>query len=465
MVDALDVARRKAYLRLLPVLILCYIIAYVDRNNVAIAKLTMVRDLPDFNERIFGFGMGIFFLGYFLLEIPGTLIVERWSANKWICRIMVTWGIIAAATAFVKTPMQFYTIRFLLGLAEAGFFPGVIVYLTHWFPERDRARALAMFLIATPIAMMLSPIVSQSVLHYGTTEIVEGIAVTYPPLLGLSGWQWIYIMWGIPAVLLGAALPWILPDHPRDAKFLRETEREALESKLAEEKRLRAASGHMTLWQAFSNPKVLLLALAYFGAVAANYGVESFLPSILREWYSLTPSHAALLTVLPSILVLGGQLFIGWSSDRTQERRFHAALPIAFGAAAFLLAPYTRGSLPLTMLCFMVAAAGMKVYMPAFWSLPSMFLTSTAAAGSIGLINSVGNLGGFVGPYALGYVKETTQSYNIGLYTLAVLAFLSSAIILSLRIVAVGSPRPHGEQLPPVDTGATAPSVAPESAA
>ncbi len=434
--DALTSARRKIFLRLLPILIVCYIIAYVDRNNVAIAKMTMVRDLPEFNERVFGFGMGVFFWGYLLLEIPGTILVERWSARKWICRIMVTWGFIAAMTAFVKTPTQFYWIRFLLGVAEAGFFPGVIVYMTHWFPKQDRARALAMFLISSPIAMMISPLVSQLVLHYGTTEIVNEVEVTYPQLWGLQGWQWIYIMWGIPAVVLGALVPFILPDKPHHAAWLSKDECTALEAILEEEKRQLGPKSHLSLWKALSNPAVILLALAYFGTTAANYGVETFLPSILRSWYKLTPTQAALLTILPSIVVLIGQLVIGWSSDRFQERRFHASMPILVGVLAFLLAPWTQGHFVLTLACFMMAAGGMKSYMPAFWTLPNLFLSSTAAAGSIGLINSLGNIGGFVGPFALGFIKESTNSYDIGLYCLAALGMMSAMVILTLRIAS-----------------------------
>jgi ACS family tartrate transporter-like MFS transporter len=432
--DPLDSARKKAFFRLLPVLVVCYIVAYVDRNNVAIAKLTMVRDLPEFNERVFGFGMGVFFWGYLLLEVPGTILVERWSARKWICRIMVTWGLIAAMTAFVKTPLQFYGIRFLLGLAEAGFFPGVIVYMTHWFPKQDRARALATFLVSSPVAMMLSPIVSQTVLHFGTTEMVNGVEVTYPPLLGLQGWQWIYIMWGIPAVLLGAMVPFILPDRPRQARWLTPEESAALEETLENERKQIAPKQHMSLVQGLSNPAVLLLALAYFGTTACNYGVETFLPTILKDWYKLSPSQAALLTILPSIVVVIGQLAVGWSSDRMRERRWHAALPVLVGVSAFLMAPWTQGHFILTMACFMMAAGGMKSYMPAFWTLPSLFLTSSAAAGSIGLINSLGNLGGFFGPYALGYIKEATQSFDIGLYILAFLGTMSATIILSLRV-------------------------------
>src|SRR5712692_1580252 len=232
----LDRARRKAYLRLLPFCFASYVVAYVDRSNVAIAKLTMSRDLPDFDNAVVGFGAGVFFLGYFLLEIPGTLIVEKWSARKWISRIMITWGITAALTAAVKTPSQFYLVRFMLGLAEAGFFPGVIVYLTHWFPSRDRARALAYFFVATPIAQAVSPKLSNVLLRIGTDEVVGGAVVHHPLLLGLKGWQWVYIAWGLPAVVLGIIVLFALTDRPREARWLTPEERAALEAELAREK-------------------------------------------------------------------------------------------------------------------------------------------------------------------------------------------------------------------------------------
>ncbi|HRQ90687.1 MAG TPA: MFS transporter, partial [Bacteroidia bacterium] len=244
--SALDRARRKAFWRLLPILFLAYFIAYIDRNNVAIAALTMPGDLPWFDSYVFGQGAAMFFIGYLLLEIPGTLIVERWSARKWICRIMVSWGIVAALTAMVNSPLQFYSLRFLLGLAEAGFFPGVIVYLTHWFPVRDRAKALSYFLIATPVAQMVNPLVSKWILLIGsheigrtvvvpsdrslpvdaatvwvkpgTQQIIEGMPVYHPEFLGLVGWQWVYIFWAIPAVLLGIAILWLLTDKPHQAK-------------------------------------------------------------------------------------------------------------------------------------------------------------------------------------------------------------------------------------------------------
>jgi MFS transporter, ACS family, tartrate transporter len=432
--DPLDSARIKAYFRLIPLLFVCYIIAYIDRTNVAVAKLTMSEDLPTFDSRVFGFGSGIFFIGYFLLEIPGSLIVERWSARKWICRIMVTWGIMAAATAFVTTPIQFYVVRFLLGVAEAGFFPGVIVYLTHWFPSKDRARAISYFLIASPLAMMIGPAVSQLFIDIGRTHMVDGVSVTNPLLFGLKGWQWIYIFWGIPAVVVGFIVMFYLTDRPRYARWLTQEERDALENELAREKSLKASTSHHSVFAALTSPRVLLLSLAYFGIVTANYGIEFFLPSILKQWYELEPKRVALLVMIPSLLVIPGQLFIGWSSDRFHERRWHSALPVVIGATFLVVSVFTRGNIYLTILCFSIAAAGMKSYMPAFWSLPSLFLTSSAAAGSVGMINSIGNLGGFLGPYVMGWVDDKLGSYTYGLLFLSLTSILSASLIAVLPL-------------------------------
>jgi len=432
-VPALDRARRKAYWRLLPLLFTCYVIAYVDRANVSIAKLTMTNDLPGFDNAVIGKGAGLFFIGYFLLEIPGTLIVEKWSARKWICRIMISWGIMATLTAFVKTPFQFYLVRFLLGLSEAGFFPGVIVYLTHWFPSRDRARALACFLVATPVAQIVSPKISNALLKIGIDETINGVAVHRPGPFGLEGWQCVYIFWGLPAIVLGVVVFFLLKDRPRDARWLTPDEREALEQELEREKDLRRAR-RMTVLEALRHPKVLLLALAYFCIVTGSYGVEFFLPSILQQWYDLKLDAITWLVILPPMLALAGQIFVGWNSDRTKERRFHAVVPIALGALALALAPLTQGHLRLTIACFMLAYLGFKAYMPAFWSLPNLFLAQAAAAGSIGLINSIGNLGGYLGPSVLGKVQTVTGSFVGGIYFLAVSMALSAIIIFFLRL-------------------------------
>ncbi len=467
---ALDRARTKAYFRLLPILFVCYIVAYVDRANVGFVKLTMQKDIPAFDNKVFGFAMGIcFFVGYFLLEIPGTLMVEKWSARKWFCRIMVTWGLIAAATAFVgvRWPVigpliegtgrlfgqslnvseyQFYFIRFLLGLAEAGFFPGVIVYLTHWFPRRDRARALAYFFIATPIAQFIGPPISGQLLKIGT----EG----RPELFGLQGWQVAFIFWGLPAVILGVLVLLILTDRPSQAKWLSPEESEAMERELASEKAGHDASHHMTVLQALRHPKVLMLTAAYFFVVTGNYGVEFFLPSIIQSWYGLSPQNISFLVIIPPIGSLIGQLAISWSSDHFQERRLHAAIPIYLGAVALALAVLSPGRLWLTVLLFTLAMTGLKAYLPAFWSLPSLFLTSSAAAGSIGMINSVGNLGGGFGTYLLGWIEKATGSFQNGILLLSVSMTISATIIVVLGVgrradpaKAVNTPDPLAEPI------------------
>jgi len=443
--SALDRARVKAYVRLLPLLFLSYAIAYVDRVNVSLATIQMSKDLPGFDNAVVGFGAGVFFIGYFLLEIPGTLLVEKWSARKWICRIMITWGILAGATALVKTPIQFYAVRFFLGLAEAGFFPGVIVYLTHWFPVRDRGRALSWFFIATPVAQIISPRLSYYLLRIGTTETIGGVTVHHPALWGMQGWQWMYIGWGIPAVLLGILVLIWLPDWPKDLRWLRADERDALEDELRREKEQHKGGHRHTnlleaMFLAFRHPKVLLLAAAYFFVVTSSYGVEIFLPKILERWYDLPLSKLTWMVLIPPIGGLVGQLLVGWSSDRTGERRLHGSVPIYLGAAALggtLLIPASltlQWRLTFAIALFAVALLGLKAYMPAFWALPNLLMTEAAAAGSIGLINSVGNLGGFVGPYVLGRLESRTHSFLPGLLYLCVSMIISATIILTLGL-------------------------------
>jgi len=476
--SALDRARAKAYLRLLPLLFVCYVVAYVDRVNVGFAKLHMQRDLAPlgFSESAFGFGMGIFFIGYLVLEIPGTLIVERWSARKWISRIMISWGIVAAMTAFVqyrvpgitglaeltvkgtarlleplasadlgwlsqKTRMfvsslrepgspfvfQFFSVRFLLGLAEAGFYPGVIVFLTHWFPKRDRTKALSWFFIGTPVAAIVGPPVSERIMTIGTAG--------NPALWGMVGWQWVFIIWGIPAVFLGFLVLFVLADRPRDAHWLTTEEREALETTLEAEKReQKQYSKHMSVGQALTNPKVLALAAAYFFVVTGSYGVELYMASIVKDWYGLNIKEVAYLIIIPGIGALFGQLLIGWNSDRTHERRWHAALPIILGSAALAFIPGSEGTKWLTIALFTLAMIGMKAYLPAFWALPSLLLTESAAAASIGLINSCGNLGGWVGPSVVGFVKESTGEYRYGLWYLSASVIVSAFIIVCIGI-------------------------------
>ena len=311
----------------------------------------------------------------------------------------------------------------------------MIVYLTHWFPTRDRAKALSWFLIATPIAQFISPKISYFMLRIGTTETIGDVATRYPMVAGLKGWQWMYIGWGIPAVVLGLVVLAFLTDRPSQAKWLDPDERDALQGELDREKAARKAKGgHMGLRQALSNPKVLLLTLAYFFVVTGNYGVEIFLPSILKEWYRLGDNQLTWILMIPPVGSLLGQLFVGWNSDRTKERRLHAAVPIALGGIALALSLIRGQPLPMMIVLFTIVALGLKAYLPAFWTLPSLFLTEAAAAGSIGLINSVGNLGGALGPTLLGTIQEKTGSFLPGIVFLSISVVTSATIIVTLGL-------------------------------
>jgi ACS family tartrate transporter-like MFS transporter len=432
--DAFARARRKVYARILPLVFLSYVIAYIDRSNVALVKLTMAKQFG-WNNQTFGTGVACFYIGYFLLEIPGGVIVERWSARKWISRIMISWGIVAALQALVTTPGQFYTARFLLGLAEAGFFPGVVVYLTHWFSARDRARALAFFIMAAPFAQIISPKLSYPLLRLGTTEIIAGQAVSHPLLMGLQGWQWVYIAWGIPAVVLGIVIILVMTDRPADAHWLTDEERTALEAELARDRIAEPASpgAHIPVLPVLRDPRVWLLAATNFTIVCGHYGVESFLPSILQQWYGLELSTMTWLLMLPSLGMLLAQLGVSLNSDRTGERWWHTAVPMLIGAAALVAVPFTRGSLPLTILVFAIILGGIRSYLPPFYALPRLFLGGTAAAGSIGLINAIGNLGGAVGPYMVGRIETASGSFRGGMWFLAFTATLAGLIIVFLR--------------------------------
>jgi ACS family tartrate transporter-like MFS transporter len=428
----LDRARRKAYARLIPYVFLSYAIAYIDRANVALAKITMSKDLG-FDDEIFGTGYGLFFLGYVLLEVPGALLVERWSARKMMSRIMVSWGLVTALTALVKTPHQFYAMRILLGVAEAGFFPGAIVYLTHWFPSRDRARALALLVIAAPIAQMISMRVSAPILRVGTTEIVNGVAVTTPPLYGLHGWQLTYIVWAIPAVVMGFVVFFKLTDRPAQARWLADDERAALEAELARERSAAGVAQHMTVGQALRNPAVILLALTNFLVTSAHYGIEAFQPTILAKWFDLSLSSISWAAMPSFIAILVGQLAVGWSSDRRGERWFHTCVPLFWGAGVLILTMLFRASYALTIVLFALAVLGVRSYLTPFYTLPKLFLAGPAAAGAIGFINAVANLGGLVGPSTLGKLSKSTGSYAAGFVYLAVTTALAGVCILVLR--------------------------------
>ena len=413
-----DRARRRITRRIMPYLFLLYVIAYLDRVNVSFAALEMTHALG-FTAKVYGFGAGIFFIGYCLLEIPGTLLVEKWSARGCIARIMIIWGMLAILTGFIHTSTQFYWVRFLLGAAEAGFFPGMIVYLSHWYRYEDRAKAVGLFMVAVPISNVVGAPVSGMILgiHW----------------LGIAGWRWLFILEGIPAIVFGVVSIFYLTDWPRQAKWLQDDEREWITGELEREKRAKEEARHYSMWQALRNREVLLLTLAYFFIVTSQYGFNVWIPTIVKSMSGASNFTVTLIAALPYTAALIALLVVGWSSDRTQERRWHTAGSMLVAGAGFLLSVLSQGNSTLEVAMFCLAGAGMYGYLPGFWALPTSFLSGTAAAASIGLINSIGNLGGFVGPYLVGYLSNRTGSFRGGLMCLSVSAVLAAGMILFLR--------------------------------
>jgi ACS family tartrate transporter-like MFS transporter len=415
-------AQRRIAWRLLPFLFLLYIIAFLDRMNVSAAALQMPGDLG-FSDRAVGLGAGMFFLGYFLLEIPGALIAERWSARLWISRIMITWGIITVAMAFIHTTLQFYSVRFLVGAAEAGFFPAIIVYLTHWFPYRDRAKAIARFYAANPLSYVVgSPIAGW----------LLGIS-----WLGLRGWRWLFILEGIPPILFGIIAIFYLTDWPQQARWLPADERAWLTGQLEKEKQAKQKARSCTIWQAFRQRDVLLLTFCYFFALTGGYGIAFWLPTILKRLSGQSDLRVTLLASLPYLAGFVMQQVNGWHSDRTCERRWHSALPMFLGGLSLLLAVvFGKSNTMISVTFFSLVGACYYAFAPCFWAVSTAFLTDSAAAASIGLINSVGNLGGFVGPLIMGFLVHRTHSFKAGL-----LYLVGSFCISGILMLAVGAER------------------------
>ena len=412
-------ARRRIARRLLPFLFILYLIAFLDRVNVGYAGLEMSRELS-FTDRVFGLGAGIFFVGYFLFEIPGALIVERWSARRWIARILISWGFITVLVSLIKTPAQFYTARFFLGAAEAGFFPGIVVYLTHWFRHEDRARAGAWFFSAIPFSNVVgSPLAGWLLdVHW----------------FGVAGWRWLFVLEGVPAVVLGIVTLFYLTDWPHQADWLHQEEREWIQQELQREKEAKRATLSCTVWQALRMPAVLLLALIYFLSIAGLYGFNFWFPTILKRATGLPNFTVTSLAAMPYVLGLGAMLWFGWHSDRKLERRWHTAWPLFLCAVQTVLYVGLRSSLWLSLGSLILACSFTSAFMPSFWALPTALLSESAAAASIGLINSVGNLGGLVGPYLIGYFVSLTHSFTPGLLVLVAGLLLAGILVLRLGL-------------------------------
>lgn len=411
-------ARQKITRRLMPFLICLFIVAFIDRVNVGYANLEMTADLG-FTSEIFGFGAGIFFFGYFLFEIPGAYLVETWSARKWLARIIFTWGIIAVLMGFIQNANQFYILRFLLGAAEAGFFPGVIVYLSHWFRYQDRAKAVAMFMTAIPVANIFGAPISGLILGINW--------------FGVEGWRWVFILEGFPAVILGIVTLFYLTDRPKEAKWLEEDEQNWISAELESEKQRRKSDQRKSIWQALRHRNVIFLTLGYFCAVTSAYGFNFWFPTILKRLSGFSNLEVSFVAALPYIAGLIAILVVGWSSDRTRERRWHTSISLLVVCIGLLFGAVLHENALLAVLMFCIACAGLYSYLPGFWAMPGTFLTEAAAAISIGFINSVGNLGGFFGPYIVGYLDNKTGSFYAGIVYLSCSAFAAAILILMVK--------------------------------
>jgi len=412
-----SVVYAKVRRKLLPFLFALYVVAYLDRVNVGFAALQMNRELG-LSEAVFGFGAGIFFIGYFALEIPSNLVLQRLGARVWISRIMISWGVVAIAMMFTRGARSFYLLRCLLGAAEAGFFPGIIFYLTHWFPSRERARAISLFMTATQIAGVIGGPLS-------------GVLLAMNGVWRLAGWQWLFLAEGIPAVLLGAAAAKYLPDGPEHATWLNSAERSTLMARLVSERDSRR-SNH-TLRGALSNGTVWLLSLLYFAVVFGHYGIALWLPQILKGFGGMSDLRVGMLSALPFMTAAVVMVIVAKHSDFHEERRWHLALS-AFAGAIALAASAAARSPWVSLLAISIAAAGVSSTAGPFWTLPAGFLDGTAAAGGIALINSTGNLAGFVGPSVVGLIRQVTGSFAGGLLAMALAAFIAGAIALAMPV-------------------------------
>ncbi len=408
---------RKVTWRLLPFLMLCYVAAYLDRVNIGFARLQMLDDLR-FSETVYGLGAGIFFVGYFIFEVPSNLILHRVGARIWIGRIMISWGLVSALFMFTTTPLVFYALRFALGAAEAGFFPGIILYLTYWYPSERRARIMALFMTAIPIAGICGGPLSGWIM-----EAADGMN-------GWRGWQWLFLLEALPAIGLGAAAMVYLDNGIRRAKWLTEEEKVLLEDRLERDRAHLTA--HPTLRAMFADRRLWRMCAIYFCCVMGQYGLTFWMPTLIQAAGVRGALQIGLLTAVPYTGAVGAMILFGRSADRRRERRWHTAIPMLIGAVGLTLSALAGTHTALAIVCLTVAAAGVMTCAPLFWSLPTALLGGTAAAAGIAAINSIGNLAGFVSPYVVGWLKDATQSTAAGMYAVSAALVAGALVVLTI---------------------------------
>ncbi len=405
---------RKVAWRLMPLLLICYIVAYLDRVNVGFAKLQMMQELG-FSDVIYGLGAGIFFIGYFIFEVPSNIILHKIGARVWIGRIMITWGILSAAMMYVSTPTSFYVMRFLLGVAEAGFFPGIILYLTYWYPSQRRGHMTTVFMTGIPMAGVIGGPLSGAIM-----KMCDG-------LHGWAGWQWMFLLEGVPSILLGLAVIAMLDDRIADAKWLTEEERALLIERISEEE---AQKEDAPVLKVLGSGRVWWMASIYFTFVMGIYGISFWLPTIIKATGIADALQVGTLSAIPYAVAVAVMLAVAKRADAQQERRWHVAIPAVLGAIGLLLSVAWAKDTTLALAALTLATAGIMTTLPLFWSLPTAFLAGTGAAAGIAMINSLGNLAGFMSPYLVGWLKEATASTDTGMYMLASCLVLGAILTL-----------------------------------
>jgi D-galactonate transporter len=402
--------------RIMPILFIGYIIAYLDRVNVGFAKLQMMGALK-FSDAVYGFGAGIFFLGYFFFQVPSNLILDKVGARVWICRLLVSWGLVSGCTAFVHNPWQFYTMRFLLGVAEAGFFPGMILYLTYWFPSHRRAKMVAILMAGNPVSGIIGGPMSGYILHH------------FAAGRGIAGWQWLFIIEALPAVIFGVTILFYLDDRVVNATWLSQEEKSVVVAEINEEAGVKTLH---TLASVFTSPRVWLMCAIMFGIVMGSYAISFWQPTIIRQTGVKDPFDIGLLTMVPSALALVSMILVGRHADKTRERRWHVAGPNIVAALGFVLCTQAGSSTMVAMIGLIMAMVGVVTALPMFWALPTSFLGGTAAAAGIALINGTGNLAGFFSPAIIGFLKTYTGTLTSGLFLVSGCLIASATLILAL---------------------------------
>lgn len=408
-------AYRKIAFRLMPFLMLCYFCAYLDRVNVGFAKLQMMSDLQ-FSEAVYGLGAGIFFIGYFLCEVPSNIVLHKVGARRWIARIMITWGILSGCFAFVQTEWQFYTLRFLLGVAEAGLAPGLLLYLTYWFPSYRRARMTVLWFIAIPISGMIGGPLSGLIM-----DRMSGVH-------GWFGWQWMFVIEAIPTVLVGLLVLAVLKDSVQDANWLTQDEKNLVKQELAQDNQHKES--HASVKEFIADKRLWLLAGIYFCVVMGQYAITFWLPTLIRNSGISDNWHIGLLTSLPYMCAIVVMILAGRSGDHFQERRWHLIIPMCAGALALTFATLFASNLTLSLICLCIAASGVLTASSLFWMLPTNFLGGVSAAAGIAAVNSFANLAGFCSPYLIGWVTTNTGSNAIGMFLITAVLIFGASLVL-----------------------------------